>query len=80
MTLFRMYCNKVDVELHSSRSHQPPPIVAALPRTQDYDLSCSDMFLPDLVVDEEFTLQPPESPITQDMTMLPLEATINAVR
>ena len=80
MTLFRMYCTQIDVQLFSSRSKQPPPIVAALPRTNDYELSCSGMFLPDLIVDKEFTLNPPGSPIMQDTAVIPLEATTNVVR
>ena len=38
------------------------------------------MYLPDLVVDEEFTLDPPESPIMKDTAVIPLEATTNVVR
>ena len=38
------------------------------------------MYLPDLVIDKEFTLSPPESPIMKDAAILPLEATTNMVR
>ena len=80
MPLFRMFCNQVNLQLCSDRSQQPPSIVAALSRTQNYELSCSEMYLPDLLVDEEFTLHLPESPIMQDTAVIPLEATMNVVR
>ena len=80
MTLFRMYCNQIDVQLYKSQSKQPPPIVAALPRTKDYELSCAGMFLPDLAIDKEFTLNPPESPIMRDTTVRPVEGITNVVR
>ena len=38
------------------------------------------MVLPDLVVDKEFTLHPPESPIMKDTAVIPLGATTNVVR
>ena len=78
--IFRMICNEVKVELYQATSQQPDPLIALLPRTDDYSLSCSDMLLPNLIIDEDFTLAPPLSPITQDITVLPTESTMNVVR
>lgn len=44
-----------------------------------YENSFSGMFLPDLVIDEGFTLNPQESPIMKDTVALQLEATMNIV-
>jgi len=38
------------------------------------------MLLPNLIIDEDFTLAPPPSPITQYIMVLPTEATMNVVR
>ena len=38
------------------------------------------MLLPNLIIDEDFTLAPPPSPITQDITVMPTEVTMNVIR
>ena len=48
--LFRLLCNETEVNLHRDESLQPEFIVSNLPRTDDYDQSCSGTHLPNLAV------------------------------
>ena len=79
MMIFRMIYNGVKVEPHQATSQQPDPIVALLPRTDDYSLSCSDILLSNLIIDKDFTLAPPPPPIAHAITVLHLEATMNVI-
>ena len=65
--------------MHQDHFKQPSPVVAILPRTQDYIKLCSDLFLPDLVVDDKYTLHPPSLPIMEDNEFLTTEAGMNVV-
>lgn len=80
MMIFRMICNGVAVNFRQSKSKQPNLVVALLPRTYDYVLSCIDLPFPNLEIDDEFTLAPPSSLIMDDIVVLPMEATLNMVR
>lgn len=45
-----------------------------------FTLSCIDFLLPDLEIDDEFTLDPLSFPIMDDIDVLLTEATLNVVR
>jgi len=67
MKLFRLLCNGQNVELNKESSKQPDFIVSNLPKTDDFELSCSQLFLPNLQIDDEFTTNASQqSPLFQD--------------
>ena len=80
MTIFHMICNGVVVNLHQSKFKQPDPLVTLLSLTDDYVLSCTDLLLPNLEIDDKFKLAQPSSPIMDDIVVLPTETTMNVVR
>ena len=53
--LFRLICNNQGVDLKPSMSMQPDHIISKLPRTDDYIKSCSELLLPNLKQDPEYT-------------------------
>ena len=50
-TLFKLICNNKRVDLDATSSLQPDFVVSKLPRTDDYKISCSGDYLPNLKVD-----------------------------
>ena len=67
-------------DLHQSKSKQPDLFVALLPQTDYYTQSCADLLLPNLEIDDEFTLAPPSSLIMDNLVVLPTEETLNVVQ
>lgn len=67
-------------DLLQSNSKQSDLFVALLPQTDYYTLSCADLLLPNLEIDDEFTLAQPSSLIMDNLVVLPTEATLDMVR
>ena len=80
MKLFRMLCNKVEVDLHQEISLQPNFIIPTLPYTDNYDDSCNKLILPNLLIDSEFIPVSCESPILYDITVIEKDCEENIVR
>ena len=63
--MFRLLCNGKKFDLHQRESKQPDFIVSNLPRTNDFDASCTELQLPNLEIDERYTLKTTDSPLDE---------------
>ena len=73
--LYMMLSHGVTVELHQVVSSQPDNIVSKLPRTNNYEVSCSTLELPILKEDREFDIIGKCSPIIDDINVIEKQCT-----
>ena len=78
--LFLFLTNEVDVPLDSTISQQPDHFVSKLPRTNDYEKSCTSMTLPYLQLDPQYASSFRSSPITTNTTIIEKSPTTPVIR
>ena len=61
--LFRLECNKQNINYDNKQTSQPASICRLLYTTDDYDKSCNAAVMPNLKIYEEFTLSSEGSPL-----------------
>ena len=64
--LFRLECNRQNIEYNHKHTSQPASICRNLPLTDNYEESCVTASMPNLEVDEEFTLESDVAPFLTD--------------
>ena len=78
--LYMMLSRGIVVELHQKMSLKPDHMVSLLPRTNSYDLSCSNLELPILKKDKEFAIIGQYSPIMDDIKVIKKQLTETVMR
>ena len=54
------------MQYKNKETSQPPSICRLLPTTDDYDQSCTAALMPNLEIDDEFTLPSKASPLCSE--------------